>query len=223
VALDTRWMPGAGQSGGALRNGQDHACVDPGARAAGGALRRGAGVAARRLRHRRAAGRSAHQGPAPRWAPRSRSSRAMSMPSAHRRLKGARLFTDMVTVTGTENLMMAACLAEGETVIENAAREPEVVDLANCLVAMGARISGAGGDVIRIQGVEAPARCHAPHHAGPHRDRHLSVRRRGDRRRSAPDGNIGCLSRCGDRQADGHRLRSRYPSATRSASRRPPA
>ena len=70
------------------------------------------------------------------------------------RLKGARLFTDMVTVTGTENLMMAACLAEGETVIENAAREPEVVDLANCLVAMGANISGAGTDVIRIRGVE---------------------------------------------------------------------
>ncbi len=70
------------------------------------------------------------------------------------RLKGARLFTDMVTVTGTENLMMAACLAEGETVIENAAREPEIVDLANCLVSMGARISGAGTDVIRIRGVE---------------------------------------------------------------------
>ncbi len=70
------------------------------------------------------------------------------------RLKGARLFTDMVTVTGTENLMMAACLAEGETVIENAAREPEVVDLANCLVAMGAQISGAGTDIIRIRGVE---------------------------------------------------------------------
>ncbi|KAA3652045.1 MAG: UDP-N-acetylglucosamine 1-carboxyvinyltransferase [Proteobacteria bacterium] len=71
------------------------------------------------------------------------------------RLKGARLFTDMVTVTGTENLMMAACLAEGETVIENAAREPEVVDLAKCLMAMGARISGAGTDVIRVQGVDA--------------------------------------------------------------------
>jgi UDP-N-acetylglucosamine 1-carboxyvinyltransferase len=69
------------------------------------------------------------------------------------RLRGARLFTDMVTVTGTENLMMAACLAEGETVIENAAREPEVVDLANCLVSMGAQISGAGTDVIRIRGV----------------------------------------------------------------------
>jgi UDP-N-acetylglucosamine 1-carboxyvinyltransferase len=69
------------------------------------------------------------------------------------RLKGARLFTDMVTVTGTENLLMAACLAEGETVIENAAREPEVVDLAHCLISMGANISGAGSDVIRIEGV----------------------------------------------------------------------
>lgn len=70
------------------------------------------------------------------------------------RLRGARLFTDMVTVTGTENLMMAAVLAQGDTVIENAAREPEVVDLANCLVTMGAQISGAGTDVIRIRGVE---------------------------------------------------------------------
>ena len=70
------------------------------------------------------------------------------------RLEGARLFSDVVTVTGTENLMMAASLADGETVIENAAREPEVVDLANCLAAMGAQISGAGTDVIRIRGVE---------------------------------------------------------------------
>ena len=71
------------------------------------------------------------------------------------RLKGARIIMDLVTVTGTENIMMAATLADGETVIENAAREPEVVDLANCLNAMGARISGAGGDVIRISGVES--------------------------------------------------------------------
>lgn len=77
------------------------------------------------------------------------------------RLKGARLVTDMVTVTGTENLMMAACLAEGETIIENAACEPEVVDLANCLAAMGAVISGAGSDVIRIQGV---SRLHGAQH-----------------------------------------------------------
>jgi UDP-N-acetylglucosamine 1-carboxyvinyltransferase len=69
------------------------------------------------------------------------------------RLKGARLVTDMVTVTGTENLMMAATLAEGVTVIENAAREPEVVDLAHFLTAMGAKISGAGTDVITIEGV----------------------------------------------------------------------
>jgi UDP-N-acetylglucosamine 1-carboxyvinyltransferase len=78
------------------------------------------------------------------------------------KLKGTRLFTDMVTVTGTENLMMAACLADGETVIENAAREPEVVDLANCLSAMGAQISGAGTDVIRIRGV---AKLHGATHA----------------------------------------------------------
>jgi UDP-N-acetylglucosamine 1-carboxyvinyltransferase len=71
------------------------------------------------------------------------------------RLRGARIVMDMVTVTGTENLMLAATLAEGTTLIENAAREPEVVDLARCLTAMGARIEGAGGDVIRIDGVRA--------------------------------------------------------------------
>lgn len=70
------------------------------------------------------------------------------------RLKGAHLNLDMVTVTGTENLMMAAVLAEGTTVIENAAREPEVVDLANFLMAMGARIKGAGTGTITIEGVE---------------------------------------------------------------------
>ena len=70
------------------------------------------------------------------------------------RLRGARLVMDVVTVTGTENLMMAACLASGTTVIENAAREPEIVDLAGCLVAMGARITGAGTDVITVEGVE---------------------------------------------------------------------
>jgi UDP-N-acetylglucosamine 1-carboxyvinyltransferase len=69
------------------------------------------------------------------------------------RLKGARIVMDLVTVTGTENLMMAACLAEGTTVLENAAREPEVLDLARCLGAMGARIAGAGSDVITVEGV----------------------------------------------------------------------
>ena len=71
------------------------------------------------------------------------------------RLRGARIVTDMVTVTGTENLMMAATLASGTTLIENAAREPEVVDLARVLNAMGANVSGAGTDRIEIQGVES--------------------------------------------------------------------
>lgn len=70
-----------------------------------------------------------------------------------KRLKGAHIVTDMVTVTGTENLLMAATLAEGTTVIENAAREPEVVDLANCLIAMGAKIRGAGTPIIEVEGV----------------------------------------------------------------------
>ncbi|MGQ0835877.1 MAG: UDP-N-acetylglucosamine 1-carboxyvinyltransferase [Gammaproteobacteria bacterium] len=70
------------------------------------------------------------------------------------RLRGARLVLDTVSVTGTENLMMAATLADGETVIENAAREPEVVDLANFLIAMGAKIKGAGTDKIVVEGVE---------------------------------------------------------------------
>ena len=72
-----------------------------------------------------------------------------------KRLQGARLMMDIVTVTGTENLLMAATLAEGETIIENAAREPEVLDLANFLNAMGAKISGAGTDTIKVQGVDS--------------------------------------------------------------------
>jgi UDP-N-acetylglucosamine 1-carboxyvinyltransferase len=70
-----------------------------------------------------------------------------------KKLKGTRIVTDMITVTGTENLLMAATLAEGETVLENAAREPEVTDLANLLVAMGAKIEGIGTDRLVIQGV----------------------------------------------------------------------
>lgn len=72
----------------------------------------------------------------------------------NRRLQGARYYMDIVTVTGTENLMMAAALAEGTTVLENAAKEPEVIDLAEMLIKMGAKISGAGTDVITIVGVE---------------------------------------------------------------------
>jgi len=78
------------------------------------------------------------------------------------RLKGARIHTDMITVTGTENLLMAATLAEGETILENAAREPEVTDLANMLVAMGAKIDGIGTDRLVIQGVDS---LHGTEHA----------------------------------------------------------
>ncbi|NQE51024.1 UDP-N-acetylglucosamine 1-carboxyvinyltransferase [Herbaspirillum rubrisubalbicans] len=78
-----------------------------------------------------------------------------------KRLKGARIVTDMITVTGTENLLMAAALAEGETVLENAAREPEVGDLANLLVKMGAKIEGIGTDRLVIQGVD---RLHGAEH-----------------------------------------------------------
>ncbi len=78
------------------------------------------------------------------------------------RLRGARLVMEMVSVTGTENLMMAATLARGETLIENAAREPEVVDLAEFLIALGARIEGAGTDYIRVQGVESLGGGHHP-------------------------------------------------------------
>jgi len=77
------------------------------------------------------------------------------------RLKGARIVMETVTVTGTENLMMAACLADGETLLENAAREPEVMDLARCLIAMGAQIEGAGTSTIRVRGVAA---LHAAEH-----------------------------------------------------------
>jgi UDP-N-acetylglucosamine 1-carboxyvinyltransferase len=78
------------------------------------------------------------------------------------KLQGARIRTDMITVTGTENLLMAATLAQGETILENAAREPEVTDLANMLVAMGAKIEGIGTDRLVIQGVEA---LHGTEHA----------------------------------------------------------
>jgi UDP-N-acetylglucosamine 1-carboxyvinyltransferase len=78
-----------------------------------------------------------------------------------KKLKGTRIVTDMITVTGTENLLMAATLAEGETVLENAAREPEVTDLANLLVAMGAKIEGIGTDRLVVQGVD---QLHAASH-----------------------------------------------------------
>ena len=89
------------------------------------------------------------------------------------KLKGARLVLDTVTVTGTENLMMAAVCAEGETVIENAAREPEIGELAAFLTAMGAKIEGAGSDTIHIQGVADSQGHDARRHARSHRERHV--------------------------------------------------
>ncbi|HUD35044.1 MAG TPA: UDP-N-acetylglucosamine 1-carboxyvinyltransferase, partial [Variovorax sp.] len=81
------------------------------------------------------------------------------LPAGRTRLKGARILTDMVTVTGTENFLMAATLAEGETILENAAQEPEIVDLAEMLLRMGARIEGHGTSHIRVHGVEALHGC----------------------------------------------------------------
>ena len=81
------------------------------------------------------------------------------LPAGWKRLKGARITTDMVTVTGTENFLMAAALAEGETVLENAAQEPEISDLAEMLIAMGAKIEGHGTSRIRIQGVDQLHGC----------------------------------------------------------------
>ncbi|MDP3701333.1 MAG: UDP-N-acetylglucosamine 1-carboxyvinyltransferase [Hylemonella sp.] len=81
------------------------------------------------------------------------------LPKGRKRLQGARITTDMVTVTGTENLLMAATLAEGETILENAAQEPEIPDLAEMLIKMGAKIEGHGSSRIRIQGVDALHGC----------------------------------------------------------------
>ena len=85
----------------------------------------------------------------------------------NQKLQGAKIFFDKVTVTGTENIMMAATLADGATVLENAAKEPEIIDLANCLVSMGAKIDGAGTDVITVHGVEKLGS--ATHHVIPDR------------------------------------------------------
>ena len=124
-----------------------------GDRAARGAARRGQGLDARRLRHRHAPGRP----PASwRWsgsAPRSRSMPATWSPGRRRACKGGEIAFPKVTVGGTHVALMAAALASGTTVIENAAREPEVVDLADCLIKMGARIAGAGTGQIVVEGV----------------------------------------------------------------------
>jgi UDP-N-acetylglucosamine 1-carboxyvinyltransferase len=121
-----------------------------------------------------------------------------------RALHGARIVLDLVTVTGTENLMMAAACARGESVLENAAREPEVVDLANFLNKMGAKIEGAGSDTIRIQGVERLA-GRATRDARPDRERHLSRCRSDYRRASAAHAHCARVLRRGSPEARGGR------------------
>ena len=171
---------------GALRAGQDHARLDPGAGPAAGALRRGQRV-------------SLPGGCAIGSRPVDQHIKGLQAMGAEiavehgyivaraTRLKGARITTDMVTVTGTENLLMAATLAEGETVLENAAQEPEVTDLAEMLIAMGARIEGHGTQPHPHRGRASGCmrRARAPHHPRPHRGRHLPVRGGGGRRRGA--------------------------------------
>ena len=136
---------------GPVRPGLDDARLRPGAGAAPGPGGPGAGLATRRLRDRGPPDRSAPQGT--RAAGGGGDARQGYVEARAARLKGARIVFDLVTVTGTENLMMAASLAEGTTILENAAREPEIPDLARLLTAMGARIHGAGTERIEIEGV----------------------------------------------------------------------
>ena len=151
---------------------------------AGGALGPGPGLAPRRLRHRRPPHRPAPEGAHGARAPSSRLEHGYvegRVPGG--RLRGTIFTFDKETVTGTENVMMAAALAEGRTVLENCAREPEVVDLAAALVRMGARIEGAGTapDPHRRGRVAPPARPRR--HPRPDRGRHLPRGRRAARQR----------------------------------------
>ena len=143
-------------------------------------------------------------------------------------LKGAEIQFPTVSVGATQDLLMAACLARGETVLANAAREPEVCDLARCLVAMGARIEGIGGDRLEIAGVSRLPRCRAYRAGRPHRGRHLRDRRgdhrrrrRARRRRPRGDGRGGDQARR-SRRRDGthHRWRAGAPWRRRGSWRR---
>ena len=88
-------------------------------------------------------------------------------------LKGAKIYLDFPSVGATENIMTAAALAKGTTIIENAAKEPEIVDLANFINEMGGKVVGAGTDAIRIEGVKKLSRNNAPYHSGSHRNRYI--------------------------------------------------
>ena len=159
-----------------------------------------------------------------RWsasAPTSRSTAATSSPRAKNGLKGGEITFPKVTVGGTHTALMAAALANGNTVIENAAREPEIIDLADCLNKMGARISGAGTAHILIEGVAEAQRRAPPRAARPHRDRHLCHGGRHDRRRrDARDARADCCRKALDVLAAGRRRINAPIAASRHAQRR---
>ena len=135
-----------------------------------------------------------------------------------KRLTGHDFRFDMPTVTGTENLLMAAARARGETVLQNCAREPEIVDLADLLNAMGARIEGAGEETIRIRGVDELGGTDHERHRRPHRGGHLPGRRGADRRRRDARGDASRRSRAAAGAVAGGGRGGRRPAPTRSAS-----
>ena len=170
-----------------LRHRAQDARLDPGARADAGPRRPRRRVAARRLRHRRAPGRPAPARASRRSAPASTSATATSTRPRPRGLKGAVVDFPFVSVGATENVLMAATLARGTTVIRNAAREPEIVDLAQCLRRMGAQIAGEGSDTIEVRGVDRLQRRHPPGRRRPDRARHLHAGAGDHRRRGRAD------------------------------------
>ena len=177
------------QHRGAVRHRAQDARLHPGARpaAGAGAARRGSRcpAAARSARGRSICTSRASS----RWAPRSRSTAATSTRAAPRGLRGATIVLPFASVGATENLLMAACLADGQTVLANAAREPEIGDLAACLIAHGRRDRGRRHRPAGDRGREAPARRRARDHLRPDRDRHLCLRRR-----RSPAARCGCAA-----------------------------
>ena len=146
---------------------------------------------------------------------------ATSFVARAKRLRGAHIYLDMPTVTGTENLMMAAVLADGITVISNAAREPHVYDLARCLVGMGARISGAGSELIVVEGQSnLPPRHSPPGDHRLHRGRHLHDGRGRDRWRCRGPRDASRRPPLPEQQAAGCGLRRRRGRRPRAGDRR---
>ena len=216
----------AGRRGarGPLRAGGEDAGLGGGARPAAGPPRLGQGVAARRGRLRAAAHRHAPPRPRPPWAWRSPRPTATSRAGWSRpwpaspRLVGNRVVLEYPSHTGTDNVLMAAVLAKGTTVIENAAREPEVSDLADFLNAMGARITGAGTSRIEVEGVDAPPPGPPRRHPRPAGGGHLPGGRRPGRRRGGGGGRPPRPHGHAPPQAHGHR-HPHHPGARRPAGR----